>query len=51
MLDSFYHMTIKLFCHHVFDLKSSKFCQIYATLWTSLHVVTKICKPQVVYQF
>ena len=32
MLDSIYHMTLKLSCNRVFGMKTSRFCKIYATL-------------------
>ena len=35
MLDSIYHMPLKLLKNHVFDMKTSIFCRFYATLkWT-----------------
>ena len=30
ILDSFYHMTFKLFYNYVFGVKTSRFCQLYA---------------------
>ena len=51
MLDSFYHMMLKWFCYLVFGVKTSRFCNICATLWKSFHNITEICKPLVVYQF
>ena len=32
MLDSMYHMKLKLFCNHVFGVKMSTFSQMYAML-------------------
>ena len=32
MIDSFYHMTLKLFCNHVLGVKTSTGCHIYVTL-------------------
>ena len=32
MLDSIYHMTLNLLTHHIFGMKTSRFCCIYATL-------------------
>ena len=41
MLDSVYHMALKLVGNHVFGLKTQRF-NIYATLlWLSLHNVSK----------
>ena len=52
MLDSIYHMRIKLFCHRVFRVKTSGFCQIYATLLlTSFHNITKVSKLPVFFDF
>ena len=49
MLDSIYHMTLKLLKMH-FSVKTLGFCNIFATLlWASFHNVAKICKPLVVY--
>ena len=40
-LDSIYRMTLKPLCHHVFNIKTQRFCHIYVTLlWASLHNVT-----------
>ena len=44
MLDSIYHMTLKLLLNHFFALKMLRFCHIYAKLLrTSLHSITKLC--------
>ena len=44
MLDSIYHMTLKLILDRVFA--------IYSTLLqTSLHSITQTCKPPMVYRF
>ena len=52
MLDSFYHMTLKLFCNRVFGMKTSRFCKIYVTLlWASFHNVIKIHTSFMVYRF
>ena len=45
LLDYIYHMTLKLFCNHIFCMKMSRLCHIYATLlWASLNFnnVTKM---------
>ena len=31
MLDSIYHMRLKLFCNRILGVKTSTFCKIYAT--------------------
>ena len=52
MLDSIYHMTLKLFCNRVFGMKTSRFCKIYVTLlWASFHNVIKIYTSFMVYRF
>ena len=52
ILDSIYHVTLELFCKHLFGVITSIFLEIYATLlWTSFHNVAKISKPLVVYPF
>ena len=53
MLDSIYHMTLKKNLNHIFGMKMLGLCYIYPTVMgvISLHYVTKICEPQVVYQF
>ena len=39
MLDSSYHWTFKLFCYCAVGVKTSKSCQIYATLlWASFEL-------------
>ena len=44
MLNSIYHMTLKLFCNLVFGVKTSMFCQTYMMLLGALfHNVAKIC--------
>ena len=38
MLDSIYHMTLKLLINHFFSVKTSRFCHFYSTLyWMSIH--------------
>ena len=32
MLDSIYHITLKLLKNHIFGMKKTRFCQFYATL-------------------
>ena len=32
MLDSVYHMTLKLLKNHIFGVKMSRFCHFYSTL-------------------
>ena len=50
MVDSIFHMTLKLFCNRVFGVKTLTFCQINATLLLELvRNLTKICKPLLVY--
>ena len=49
MLESIYHMMFELFCNHIFGVKMSRFCQIYAKV--SFRNLTEICKPLAVYQF
>ena len=42
MLDSIYHMTLKLLRYHIFGVKTQDFAIFYTTLkWVSLHNVTK----------
>ena len=42
MLDSIYHITLKLIKNSIFDVKMQDFAIFYATLkWMSLHNVTK----------
>ena len=46
MLDSIYHMTLKLYKIAFFYVKRLRVCHIYATLLRkSIHNLTKICKP------
>ena len=48
MLESIYHMTLKLLLIAFLREKKVRFCHIHATILpTSLHSVTKICKPLV----
>ena len=52
MLDSVYHMTLKLFHKCVFGVKMSSFCHIYETsLWASFHNGTKFCNSLAGYLF
>ena len=52
MSDNICHMIVKLLLNCVSGVKTLGFCHIYATfLWPSLHNVTKIGMPQVVYRF
>ena len=45
MLDSIYHMTLKLLKNHILGVKKHDFAIVYATLkWMSLHNVTKSVK-------
>ena len=43
MLDSFYRMTLKLFCYHILGVKTSIFCHRYVTLlWALFHNITNL---------
>ena len=51
MLDFIYHMTLKILRNHILGVEKVGICPIYVILlWTSIHSVTKICKPLVVYR-
>ena len=45
VIDSVYHITLNLFCNHIFGVKMPRFCHLYSTLLLgSLHNVTEMCK-------
>ena len=46
MLDSVYHLTLKLFQNHFFGVKTLRFCHM-----CDVKAFPKICKPLVVNQF
>ena len=51
MLDSVYHMTLKLLINHILGVKTSRFCHLLHNF--IMDVITqpnKICKQLVVYQ-
>ena len=52
MLDSVYHMTLKLVKNRIISVKTSKFCHLLRNV--IMDVITlcyEICKPLVVYRF
>ena len=45
MLDSIYHITLKILNNHIFSVETSRFCHLFAALnWTPL-CYPLICKP------
>ena len=52
MLDSIYHMTLKLIKSHIFRRENIKILRSFMQCYKGHHFVTLIiCKPQVVYLF
>ena len=53
MLDSIYHMTLKLLCSPIFGVKTLRFCQYVPNVFMDIItcICYLICKPLVVYQF
>ena len=51
MLDSIYHMTLKLLKNHIFGIKTSRFCHLLGNVIMDVITFPKISKPLVVYQF
>ena len=50
MLDSIYHMTLKLFWNHIFGVKTLGFCHMQ-DIKSVISYFPKICKPLVFYWF
>ena len=53
MLDSIYHMALKLIKNHFFGMKMSRYCHLLRKCYI-IDVITlryEICKPLVVYRF
>ena len=51
MIDSICHKTVNLLWNCVFCFKTLRFYHILVALRSSIHTVTEICKPLVVYRF
>ena len=51
MLDSIYHMTLKLIKNHIFCWKMSRFCNLMQRYNGCHYIYYEICKPLVVYRF
>ena len=49
MLDSFYHMALKLFKNHIFDVKTSIFCHLLHVSNVKMDVVTYYCIKNVLH--
>ena len=49
MLDSIYHIKFKLFCDHVFRVKTSSFCQIATLLWASFIILKRLVMVKTLY--
>ena len=49
MLDSIYHMTLKLFLNHILGMKTLGFCHMRDVKSIIHNSYPKICKPLVVY--
>ena len=51
MLDSIYHMTLKLHKNYIFGVKMSKFCHLlHRVIMDFITSHYKVCKPLVVYR-
>ena len=51
MLDSIYHMTLRLFSNHIFGVKMLGFCHMLDVKSVISYRLPKICKPLVAYRF
>ena len=52
MLDSFFHMTLKLLKKSIFGMKTSRFCDLLCNVTMYIIMLRyQICKPSVVYRF
>ena len=51
MLDSIYHMPLKLIKNRIFGAKKSRFCHVLRNIIMDVITFPEICKPLVVYRF
>ena len=51
MLDSIYHMTLKLIKNCIFGVDMSRFCHLFCNVIMDVITFSKICKPLAVYRF
>ena len=49
MLDSIYHMTLKIFCNPVFGVKVSRLCHVQSCLHSSLRPPDKSAKLKIIF--